>query len=121
MNRMVLDVGIAVALFGWMRHEDAALTEKGVAIDPHGETRPTESYSFDLADAWQVVLRMQTRGWDCTMRVTWEGYAVDFEKDGQAFNATAEAREGNMALAICQAANSTFASPAFSRNVLTRG
>ena len=68
-------------------------------------------YSTDIRAAWDVVVRMERRAWDCRLDLTNDGARAQFvDGDAQLCGAASvDPREGTMALAICKAALSALA------------
>lgn len=101
-----LDALIAEKVMGWsnVRRDANGGTAMGHAPWAPEWGNYVDSYSTNMAAAWEVVEKMEKRGWDGMVRVVSDGYVARFESlHGESF-ASVDPREGTAALAICRAA-----------------
>jgi hypothetical protein len=107
-----LDALIAEQVFGATIHEgqyDDYMTLPGERLI--SDQRPVPCYSSEMRDAWLVVEVLERKGWNATLRRTWEGYSCEFDDFGRTHAASVDPREGDMPLAICRAALQAVAVP----------
>lgn len=106
-NARKLDELIATRVMGWRWTTDeceAPELNHGRCVRPDGIVVHDFCPSSGIAAAFSVVEAMFAKGWQCDMRVTFDGYAVDFDDLARTVSARVDPREGGMPLAICRAA-----------------